>query len=441
VPTPGIVVRRTIVGNSQQPLTADAIRPSSPLKDVASNATSGAVASSAPAPVVGFLRAAASFLRLNTPVAPRNPIGALLWGLLQGAAASLGVAPKAGTPTVVSQSETTGLVTGAVNFTNPVDGRLIYTVTIDPSLGTASVDATGTYTYTPSQAALLAAAGGTGPVGGSFTVIARNGIAATEVTVKVPIGPDVPVAGTPIVGTPSSVAGWLHGVAVFTDPAGLPLTYTLTTGPTQGSITDFHSDTGGFTYTPTVGVLGDTDTFTVTASNGLHSATQTISVPIAYDHLVGSWTVTGLTRSDGLSQPRNELTFTFTKTGDQYSQRTTMTGGGQTARGPFTQTAPDTFSVAQAQALTAFGLGVPLVESYDGELVALQQFYGDSVVSNLVYTPPAVTVKVSGDRQSLTETLSVTLKYTVTGASGPAAYNKSLTIIYSATRAPVTAAV
>lgn len=89
-----------------------------------------------------------------------------------------------------------------------------------------------------------------------------------------------PVAGTPVVGPPNPTTGTVTGTTGFTEPAGQPLTYSVTTDPALGSVV--LTAAGGFTYTPTVALrLATTDTFTVTASDGLAATSESITVPVA----------------------------------------------------------------------------------------------------------------------------------------------------------------
>jgi hypothetical protein len=94
----------------------------------------------------------------------------------------------------------------------------------------------------------------------------------------------VPVALTPVVGTPSS-DGLVTGNAVFTETAGRALTYTAPRTSTGGGVVRVDATTGAFVYLPTLARRGaatdtTTDTFTITASNGLTTATQTVTVPV-----------------------------------------------------------------------------------------------------------------------------------------------------------------
>jgi VCBS repeat-containing protein len=95
-----------------------------------------------------------------------------------------------------------------------------------------------------------------------------------------------PVAGTPTVGVPDTMTGVVSGTLGFTEPAGQPLTYAVTSNPTQGSVTV--TSTGAYTYTPatTARLAAATtaavvDTFTVTATDGLAATNEAVTVPVS----------------------------------------------------------------------------------------------------------------------------------------------------------------
>lgn len=103
-----------------------------------------------------------------------------------------------------------------------------------------------------------------------------------------------PVAGTPAVGTPNQSSGIVTGTMGFTEPAGQPLTYTVATDPALGTVA--LTSAGGFTYTPTVGTrLATTDSFTVTASDGLAATSETVTVPVIAQGTSAATTVGALT--------------------------------------------------------------------------------------------------------------------------------------------------
>lgn len=89
----------------------------------------------------------------------------------------------------------------------------------------------------------------------------------------------VPVTGTPTVGTPNLTTGVVTGTVEFTEPAGQPLTYAVSTNPALGIVTV--TAAGAFTYTPTTAArLATADTFTVTASDGVAATNEVVTVPV-----------------------------------------------------------------------------------------------------------------------------------------------------------------
>ncbi|MEZ0054224.1 hypothetical protein ABIA30_005264 [Mycobacterium sp. MAA66] len=217
---------------------------------------------------------------LTGPVAPNNPIGALVWGLYRTVEGSLGLVPKPGTPTTTSDP-VTGTVTGTLGFTVAAGGTLKYKVSSAPQYGTVAVTTTGGYTYTSTTFAPTAGQTDT------FTVTAYNGIAAAKETVTVPVlaAPDVPStpAATHLNTNPGT--GVVTGTLSSTSPDGKTVTYSAT-NPLNGSLT-ISGNT--FTYTPTdaarvianAGVV-TTDSFTVTATNTAgFSSSATVTVPIS----------------------------------------------------------------------------------------------------------------------------------------------------------------
>ena len=100
---------------------------------------------------------------------------------------------------------------------------MTYTVATDPTRARSALDRDGTYTYTPTSGARLAASAGTGPVSDTFTVTASNGLAATTESVSVPIANGVPsvVASIGVGGDPAGVALSPDGrVAYVTNESG-----------------------------------------------------------------------------------------------------------------------------------------------------------------------------------------------------------------------------
>lgn len=95
-------------------------------------------------------------------------------------------------------------------------------------------------------------------------------------------------AGTPIavsftVSGGSNSTGVVSGAAAFTDPAGRALTYSTSGTSDGGGTVTVDANTGDYTYIPTESMRRNatpstTDTFTITASNGVNSTTQTITI-------------------------------------------------------------------------------------------------------------------------------------------------------------------
>ena len=119
-------------------------------------------------------------------------------------------APAAtGFPTFGAANVNTGAVVGSLRVVDPDGNPLTYTVAGSPSSGSVAIDAaTGNYTYTPNQAARLAATDTNTVHTDTFTVIVSDGQASTNVTVTVPISSAPPwVNPTPVALSGSGAAG------------------------------------------------------------------------------------------------------------------------------------------------------------------------------------------------------------------------------------------
>jgi len=222
---------------------------------------------------------------VDTPLASASTVQAV-------EAAPLVVVP----PIVGIPNQLTGAIFGALGISDPSGSKLTYTITGTPVHGALSVWSDGSFTYTPSAAARLAAGVAGAPASATtdtFTVSATNGVYSTTQTVTVAVSPiAAPVIAAPTVGTPDlPTGGAVYGKINATDPFGYKLTYTATDTPVHGTLT-VNASTGSFTYTPsaaarlTTGVAGVpptgiTDTFKVTVSDGSLSTSQTVTVPVS----------------------------------------------------------------------------------------------------------------------------------------------------------------
>ncbi|WP_319436278.1 VCBS domain-containing protein [Mycobacterium sp. RTGN5] len=232
----------------------------------------------------GLMSALVRLFQVNTPTPPRNPIGGFLWGVFRSLDRALGFVPVAGTPTVGTPDPVTGAVTGTWAFTVPAGLPMTY-IFAQAASGVVHVYTNGTFSYTPAEAARVLATPTTTDM---FSITASDGAASTVQFITVPVLQlDKPVAGIPTVGKPDPVTGVVIGNLNFTDPAGKPLSYSVTTKPGQGSVDV--SPTGDYTYTPTpearqaagLSVTAVIDSFTVTASNGLASTDESVSVTVS----------------------------------------------------------------------------------------------------------------------------------------------------------------
>jgi Bacterial Ig domain len=215
---PGQVVRSNLVAVTNTPLTVSAepttissagatatptvARSTSGLASRAA-AVAAATAAAMPAhnPVADLLGGALSIAGLNTPAAPANPLGALVWRVFRDVESIAGLLPVAGTITLRSPDPTTGAVSGTLGFAQPDGLPLRYKITSNPANGTVTIDGSGNFTWTPTPIE-RAAAGATDAAASAtqyrFTVTVSDGLASTSRVVVVPVlGSSTPVAPVP----------------------------------------------------------------------------------------------------------------------------------------------------------------------------------------------------------------------------------------------------
>ncbi|HEX5357270.1 MAG TPA: retention module-containing protein, partial [Aquabacterium sp.] len=171
-------------------------------------------------------------------------------------------------------------VSGQVTATDPDGDALTYAKGADPVHGTVTVNADGTWTYTPNK-----------DYNGSdsFTVTVSDGHGGTTTaTVDIGINPvnDGPKIDDPTNPNLDPATGHyklttdedkpVSGQVKATDPDGDALTYAKGSDPAHGTVT-VNAD-GTWTYTPSKDYNGS-DSFTVTVSDG-HGGTTTATIDI-----------------------------------------------------------------------------------------------------------------------------------------------------------------
>lgn len=266
------------------------------------------------------------------------------------------------TYSVGAPDPSTGVVRGQIYAVDAEDDPLTYSATT-PAKGAVAFTADGGFTYTPTAEARHAAARDwvtEAELSDSFTVTVddgRGGTASCPVTVS--IGPKnaAPVAGSPTVGTPVGSAGVITGSITATDADNDRLTYRGSGTTAKGTVA-IDPTTGAFTYTPNAsafGMSGNTDTFTITVTDGYGGSTPiAVTVPIpalavgnsmiryVFNYTSGSnyWTTEArnalqyaadkIASYIVVSQP---VTLTFDVTGYESADSTTLASAGSDIRG------------------------------------------------------------------------------------------------------------
>ncbi len=264
------------------------------------------------------------------------------------------------------------------NDSDPEGLPMTAVVGAGPSHGTLTLNANGSFTYTPT-------AGFSGT--DSFTYTAHDsfqGSNTATVTIHVHAPPvavndnyDVNEGATLTVAAPGVLGN-------DSDPEGLPITAVLGAGPSHGTLT--LNANGSFTYTP-AGSFSGTDSFTYTAHDsfqGSNTATVTIHVhapPVAVDDsynvlqnttlVVGQATGVLVNDSDPGGLPLNAVLATdvthgtLTLLGD--GSFTYMPVSGFSGTDSFTYTAHDAFQGSNVATVTIH-VGAPPIavnDSYD----------------------------------------------------------------------------
>ena len=203
-------------------------------------------------------------------------------------------APIGGGYTASQPGAFSGKVTGAVTATDPDRDLLTFTGSGLTAKGAVVVNADGTFTYTPSDAARHQATADDATeadLKDTFTVIASDGYGGTlDIPVTVAIKPSVnraPSRGA-FTADADALTGVVSGRVGATDADGDPLTYRGTAVTEKGGVVVYSA--GDFTYTPTDAAraaagapratLADKrDAFTVTVDDG-HGGTLAVTVRV-----------------------------------------------------------------------------------------------------------------------------------------------------------------
>ncbi|MDG4668015.1 Ig-like domain-containing protein [Mycobacterium sp. 236(2023)] len=287
-----------------------------------------------------------------------------------------------------------GVVTGSVSATDPDGDALSYTGSTTTAKGAATVNADGSFTYTPTGAARHAAAATnaatTGANRDSFTVTVSDGRGGTlSVAVSVDISPQntAPTGATATAGT-AAADGAVSGTVTATDSDKDTLTYALgATAPVRGEVTV--NANGTFTYRPTAvarhAAAADgapeavkNDAFSVIIRDG-HGGVTTLTVPVSVSPHNANPEITG--QNPSAPDAGGLVTGTVTATdrdGDSlvFSGPTTSARGGTVtvmANGSFSYRPSDQarLDAAQTAGTDTDSFTVTVVDGHGGTAAAL----------------------------------------------------------------------
>ncbi|MGB3356311.1 MAG: Ig-like domain-containing protein [Mycobacterium sp.] len=279
------------------------------------------------------------------------------------ASVNVGIAPSTanGAPTGgvanPGQPGADGKVSGTVTATDPNGDPLSYAGTGNTTRGSVVVNTTGSFVYTPSDAARHAAAANGAAAAlkqDSFTVTVSDGKGGTlAVPVTVTIAPKntAPVVSS-TVGTPNPASGLVTGSVTSTDADADVRTYAAPALSTKGGAVAINSTTGGFTYTPTAAArqaaaaagataADKTDTFTVTVNDGHLGGAVTVTLSVAIAPAANG-APTGGSANPGSPGADGKVSGTVTAT-DPNGDPLTYSGSGATAKGSVIVNANGTF--------------------------------------------------------------------------------------------------
>jgi len=196
--------------------------------------------------------------------------------------------PPVANDTAITTSEDRGYTGLLPAFDSDGDG-LTYSIIIGPANGrsTVSDNAVGTFSYRPVEDY-------TGLDSLTFSV--TDGVLSDSATVLITLTAvnDAPLAFVATVKTDEDID--YYGSVFASDIDNDPLTYSLLTNPTYGTVTITDSSSGTYTYSPKVNYSGS-DSFTFTSSDGSLSDTSKVLItvpavndaPVAHDLVIGTY--------------------------------------------------------------------------------------------------------------------------------------------------------
>ena len=197
--------------------------------------------------------------------------------------------------------------TGMLSASDSDGDALTYSIIIGPANGRATVsdNATGTFSYRPVEDYT-----GLDSLIFSVTDSVLSDIATVSITVTAVN--DAPVAVTAAVTTEEDMD--YGGLVSAFDIDNDPLTYSLLTEPSHGTVAITDSSAGTYTYSPKVNYNGS-DSFTFTSSDGTLSDTSKVSItvtavndsPVAFAEIVTTSEDTKYSGSVSASDVENDI--------------------------------------------------------------------------------------------------------------------------------------
>jgi len=163
------------------------------------------------------------------------------------------------------------LIAGAVTASDIENNPLTYSVVTPPTKGAVTLNADGTFIYTPNLNTNGA---------DTFTYRVNDGSANSNtaiVTLTVTPVNDAPVAASSAADTAEDNA--VSGNVFATDVDNATLTYSITGAPSNGTVEITNAVTGAYTYTPNPNFNGS-DSFIFTASDGTLTSSAAVSINI-----------------------------------------------------------------------------------------------------------------------------------------------------------------